>query len=142
MTTYEEMNRISKSASVTMSYKLHVLFSGCNYKVLDAVLDVTELASSVPLDLEVVAFTAGQLFIARSSIMEYFAIDLGSLNSDGKLEAVSFNDMDAESQDEFWLSLLDTEQSPMFFYDGFFLYSGLEQRFLASVPGPLLNVNE
>lgn len=134
MTTYEEMLKVSQMPGVTMSYKLHVLFKDCNFKVLGAVLNSAELAESAPRDLQIVAFTAGQVFIARSSILEYFAIDLGSANDDGKLEAFSFNDSDEESQQEFWASLLDTQDAPMFFYDGFFLDSDLEKSFLASFP--------
>lgn len=138
MTTYNHMIKVSKDETLTNSQKLHELFKDAKSESLVVNLAeddyLEEIPSSCPEDTQLLAHEEGQVFLVRFSDNTYHSIDFGAIEDDGKAQIQAYDDFDQEIMDNFWLSYLDTEDSPMAFYHGGFIDQDLEDSFLASFP--------
>lgn len=112
MTTYAHMNKVSQDPTLSNSKKLSELFGQST---------------------GVVACNAGQTYIICLD-GEFFDADLGAKDDNGVYQLIPFDDHDEEVMDGFWESLLATDDTPLFFYEGFFMDKDLEKTFLHSFP--------
>jgi hypothetical protein len=110
MTTYAHMVKVSQDPTLSNSKKLSELFGQST---------------------GVVACNAGQTYIICLD-GEFFQADLGSTDDNGIYQLIPFNSYDAEVMADFWESLLATDDTPLFFYEGFFMDEDLEKAFLHS----------
>lgn len=113
MTTYAHMVEVSQDPTRTNSEKLAELFGTKD---------------------GVVACDAGQVYIICLEQGKFYQTDTGSYEDDGTLQLIPFDSYDAEVMADFWESLLATDDTPLFFYEGFFMDKDLEKSFLHSFP--------
>ena len=137
MATYTHMIQVSKNKGLTNSQKLHELFKGAKSDPMSRWTEDQDVAlpSSFPEDARAVAFDAhGQIIIVKFNDDTYHVVDFGSYDQDGCASVQSFDEFDDSSMAEVWDSYLNTDDTPLAFYEGAFVDTDLEASFLKSFP--------
>lgn len=137
MTTYTHMIQVSEDVNLTNSQKLHELFKGAKSDPMSKWTEAEEVAlpSSFPEDARVVAFDAhGQILIVKFNDDTYHVVDFGLYDEDNCASVQSFDEFDDSAMAEVWDSYLNTDDTPLAFYEGAFIDADLESSFLKSFP--------